>query len=74
MTLRLLKNRTDSIVYLNEVLVKMRLGGRSNRNIRDILRKSGEDYKVLKEHNFSFPAFTLLLKNIRKLDQFFKIR
>ena len=71
MTLRLLKNNSGSIVYLNEVLVKMRLGGRSNKSLKNILRKSSEDYKALKKNNFSFPAFTLLLKNIRKLKQFF---
>ncbi|OGU74402.1 MAG: hypothetical protein A2V93_00320 [Ignavibacteria bacterium RBG_16_34_14] len=73
MTLRLLKNNPDSVYYLNEVLVIMRLGGRSNRSLKDVLIKSSEDYKVLNRNGFSFPAFTLLLKNIRKLNQFLKL-
>ncbi|HSP88789.1 MAG TPA: glycosyltransferase family 2 protein, partial [Ignavibacteriaceae bacterium] len=71
MVLRLFKNNPGSIAYIKEVFVKMRLGGRSNRSIKDIFRKSREDYKVLKKNNFTFPAFTLLIKNIRKITQFF---
>ena len=71
MILRLLKNNPDSVAYLNEVLVKMRLGGRSNRSLKNILIKSSEDYKALRKNNFKFPFFTLLMKNIRKVNQFF---
>jgi len=70
-TLRLLKNNPNSVAYLNEVLVKMRLGGRSNKNLKDILIKSSEDYMALKKNGFSLPAFTLALKNVRKINQFF---
>jgi len=71
MILRLLNNNPDSITYINDVLIKMRLGGKSNRSLKNILTKSIEDYKALKKNDFSLPAFTLLLKNIRKLNQFF---
>jgi glycosyltransferase len=71
MILRLLNNNPDSITYINDVLMKMRLGGKSNRSLKNILTKSIEDYKALKKNDFSLPAFTLLLKNIRKLNQFF---
>jgi glycosyltransferase len=71
MILRLLKNNPASVFYTHEVCVKMRLGGKSNRSFKDILLKSKEDYKALRKNNFTFPAFTLFLKNVRKLNQFF---
>jgi glycosyltransferase len=35
-------------VYIPEVLVRMRVGGVSNRSLRTILRKSTEDLRVLR--------------------------
>jgi len=72
MVLRLLKNCSDSITYIDEVLIKMRIGGKSNSNLNYILLKSMEDYTILKRNGFALPAFTLLCKNFRKLNQFFK--
>lgn len=71
MMLRLLKKSPGSVYYTEEILVKMRAGGKSNSSIKALLDKSIEDYKVLKKNNFPFPALTLLLKNIRKVNQFF---
>jgi len=71
MMLKLLNNTSGKISYIEEVLVIMRLGGKSNKGLKDILMKSSEDYKTLKKNNFSFPLGTLLLKNIRKIKQFF---
>lgn len=71
MVLRLLKNCTSPISYINEVLVKMRLGGKSNLSLKNIFLKSKEDYSIIKNNNFSFPIMTLFLKNIRKVSQFF---
>ena len=36
------------VVYLPQVLVRMRLGGKSNRNLKEIVRKSWEDYQILR--------------------------
>ncbi len=58
-------------IYLPKVLVKMRVGGVSNRNMRNILQKMREDYCILRAHHL--PAcFTLFCKNIRKIRQFFR--
>lgn len=56
------------IRYLNEVTVLMRVGGVSNRGLKNILRKSFEDYSILKGLSYS-PLGTVLLKNLRKLNQ-----
>ncbi|KQI71234.1 family 2 glycosyl transferase [Loktanella sp. 5RATIMAR09] len=55
--------------YVPEVLVKMRVGGESNRSIGRILRKSKEDYRALRSNDVGGLA-TLAWKNIRKIPQF----
>ena len=58
-------------LYIPEVLVKMRLGGVSNRSLRNLLTKSKEDLRAIKY--FQIGGFmTLIFKNILKINQFFK--
>jgi glycosyltransferase len=58
--------------YIPEVLVKMRVGGASNRSLKNIIRKSNEDYDALRRSGFSvMPAIAALaFKNLSKLKQF----
>lgn len=58
-----------SAAYLPEVLVKMRLGGESNRSLGRILRKSHEDYRALRENGVGGLG-ALAWKNMSKLPQF----
>jgi len=69
--LRMLGKNKISTEYLPEVLVKMRVGGNSNKNIHSIIKKSYEDYTALKMNNIALPSFTLFLKNMTKLSQLF---
>ncbi|NDR56627.1 glycosyltransferase family 2 protein [Aliiruegeria sabulilitoris] len=55
--------------YLPEVLVKMRVGGESNRSIERILRKSCEDYRALRSNRVGGVG-ALAWKNFSKLTQF----
>jgi len=55
--------------YLPEVLIKMRIGGKSNKSLKNILLKSSEDLKALKKNHLG-GLYTLFLKNLRKLPQF----
>jgi glycosyltransferase len=57
--------------YIPEVLVRMRLGGKSNQSLKNIIRKSAEDYKALKRNKIG-GAGALLWKNLSKLPQFFQ--
>lgn len=66
--LRFLKQKVK-IFYLPEIIVKMQLGGVSNRNIKTIIKKSVEDYKAIKSNQIG-GIFTLLNKNLSKLGQF----
>lgn len=56
--------------YIPEVLVKMRLGGESNRSLERIWRKSREDLQALRSNGVG--AFgALAAKNLGKIEQFF---
>ncbi|SHF17078.1 glycosyltransferase family 2 protein [Pedobacter caeni] len=64
------RNRIEA-VFLNKVLVNMRLGGLSNGSFRKISRAAVYDYKALAAHKIPYPFFVLLLKKLRKVRQFF---
>lgn len=55
--------------YLKVVLVKMRVGGISNRSLKHIIQKSKEDLDVIRRHKLGGIG-TLLGKNFRKIPQF----
>lgn len=69
--LRLLSRIEGRVVYLPQVLVRMRLGGTSNRSLRHILRKSSEDYRALRTNHMGGIA-ALAWKNLSKAPQFFR--
>lgn len=56
-------------VYIPSVLVKMRVGGESNRSLAKIWRKSGEDYQALKQNGVGGLG-ALVWKNLSKVRQF----
>ena len=59
-----------SAAWVPDVLVKMRVGGESNRSIERIMRKSREDYRALRQNRVGGIG-ALACKNFRKLGQFF---
>jgi len=69
--LRLLGRGGVRAAYIPEVLVKMRVGGASNRSLKNILQKSREDYRVLKVNDVG-GLWALAWKNLSKLPQFLK--
>lgn len=69
--LRFLGKHKISTCYLNKIMVKMRTGGTSNKSLKNIIQKSTEDLKAIKENNIG-NYYTLVLKNLRKVNQFFK--
>ncbi|SDW05793.1 glycosyltransferase family 2 protein [Thiocapsa roseopersicina] len=69
--LRMLSRLTGQVVYLPQVLVRMRVGGESNRSLSRILRKSREDYRALRENGIG-GAGALAWKNLSKVPQFFR--
>lgn len=67
--LRLLSKIEGRVVYIPEVLVRMRLGGTSNRSLRNMILKSREDYRALRANRIGGFG-TLAWKNLSKLGQF----
>lgn len=59
--------------YIPKVLLKMRMGGASNRSLVNIFLKTKEDWRALRENNFSFflSVRVIILKNLSKIVQFF---
>jgi glycosyltransferase len=59
-------------VYIPDVLVKMRLGGISNKSLKTIFAKSKEDWRALRSCDYSIvhALQALTWKNIGKISQF----
>ena len=57
--------------YIKKTLIKMRIGGTSNKSITNLLRKSFEDFKIIKKNKIG-GFLTLLNKNYLKISQLFQ--
>ena len=69
--MRVLYKGGISTAYIPEVFVKMRVGGASNKSLKNIWRKSKEDLRAMKTNELGGVA-TLVNKNFRIIPQFFK--
>tara|TARA_R110002049_G_scaffold261136_2_gene437246 strand:+ start:9330 stop:10082 length:753 start_codon:yes stop_codon:yes gene_type:complete len=70
--LRVLQDPQLKFSYLPKVITKMRVGGASNRSLKNIIAKSREDYSAIKKNKLAYPIWVLCAKNISKIPQFFK--
>ncbi len=70
--LRFLEKCGISTYYIPEVLIKMRLGGASNRSLKNMWIKSSEDYKAWKVNDLKGGLHIIFLKHIIKIPQFIK--
>jgi glycosyltransferase involved in cell wall biosynthesis len=71
MMLRLLHKYKCSTAYLPEVLVKMRVGGKSNVSLSNRIKANREDKKAWLLNGLKPGMFTLIRKPLSKLGQFF---
>jgi glycosyltransferase len=69
--LRFLGKHQISTHYIEKILVKMRVGGESNKSIKNLFQKSKEDIIAMKKNGIGHPS-SIIIKNITKLPQFFK--
>lgn len=69
--LRFLLKHKINLKYIPEVLVKMRVGGQSNRKWKSRIKANLEDRKAWRINQIKPKWFTLLLKPIRKISQYF---
>ena len=70
--LRFLEKYKISSSYIPEIFVKMRLGGKSNKNIANIIRANIESYKAWKINNLHINPIMFTLKPLSKLSQFIR--
>ena len=66
----LFKHKISSY-YLPKLIVKMRMGGASNKSISRRLRANRRDYLAMKKNKIPFPLTVSVLKPIIKLHQYY---
>jgi glycosyltransferase involved in cell wall biosynthesis len=57
-------------VFLNKLIVHMRMGGMSNRNLKSLLDACTNDYRAMVHNQLPAPLLALVCKKLRKLNQF----
>ena len=67
--LRILKDDSLKFTYLPNVITKMRVGGASNRSVKNIIQKTKEDYRAVRLNN-NGGWYLIFLKNMSKVRQF----
>ncbi len=70
--LRFLEKYKIKSCYIDRVLVKMRVGGKSNKSILNIIKANIECYKAWKINGLSVSPMIILLKPLSKIFQYFK--
>ena len=71
--LRFLLKHAVSTAYIPKILVKMRMGGVSNRSLRNRIKAHAMDYKAWRVNGLTPYPWTLPLKPLRKIPQFFTL-
>lgn len=74
--LKFFSDQEFQAAYIPDVFVRMRVGGASNRSLKNIIRKSTEDLRALRETGVgAFGGYGALgWKNLSKLNQFSRAR
>jgi glycosyltransferase len=67
----LFKNRLTAF-YLPKLIVKMRMGGQSNKDLYQRLRANRRDYLAMQKNNIPFAFFVSILKPLIKVHQYYK--
>ena len=70
--LRMMVKNQIAVSFIPEVLVKMRIGGKSNRSWRNRRQANIEDALAWKLNGLRTPPLLRLTKPLRKVGQFFR--
>ena len=68
--LRFMYGHKINSIYLKKVMVKMRTGGVSSKNLTNRIRAWQYDLKAMQKNKIRLPLVTLMLKPFRKIFQF----
>ncbi|HEY9003092.1 MAG TPA: glycosyltransferase family 2 protein [Mucilaginibacter sp.] len=69
--LRFIHFNNINAYYLNKVLIKMVVGGVSNKSLGNRVQAMRFDLKAMRNNNIFLPGLTILFKPLRKIAQFF---
>ena len=69
--IKLFREDNLRIFFLNKVTVKMKVGGISNKNIKNIFIKMSEDISIMKKYKLNIIK-AILIKNLSRLNNFLK--
>lgn len=69
--LRIFKKYQFKSMYINTLMVKMRLGGATNKNIKNIFNGNKEIIAAWKNNKLKPPLFLMPLRIVKRLTQFF---
>ena len=70
--LRFVEGHSVKLTYLPEYLVKMRLGGATSKNLRNIIKQNRECIKAFKDNNLSYSFLYPLYRMLPKFKQFIR--
>ena len=71
MILKLLYKQNINVFYIPMILIKMRMGGKSNASIMNRIRANKEDGLAWTENQLNKPLFVRIKKPLQKIKQFF---
>jgi len=69
--LRFIHAYKANVFYLNKIMVKMFIGGISNKNVTNRVKALLYDLKAMRNNDILFPYVTIIFKPLRKIVQFF---
>lgn len=69
--LRFIEKNKVNLFYLPETTVKMRIGGISNKNIKNIIKANIEVLSTWKKNELKISFFIFFIKPLKKIKQFF---
>jgi glycosyltransferase involved in cell wall biosynthesis len=69
--LRFMHHTKAGVYFLDKVMVKMQRGGMSNKNPMNRVKAWGFDLKAMRNNGIKHPLLTLIMKPLRKIEQYF---
>lgn len=69
--LRFIHAYKANVFYLDKIMVKMFIGGISNKNVTNRVKALLYDLKAMRNNDILFPYITIIFKPLRKIVQFF---
>lgn len=70
--LRFVDGHKIKLVYLPECLVRMRLGGATSKNLKNIYRQNVECYRAFRKNGLECSQFYIVYRFLPKIKQFFR--